>query len=162
MLLKGSELLVNNIILGLVVPWLFGIYLLRKTPIVILTIVPIASLVALLINTFGFFLNLWSFKPLISSEESLSALPLDLGLYPIIACFMIQWMRKRRLHHLVILGTATLFTTLLEYAALLLERAHYDNGWNIGWTFVSYLVAYVTVYIYYRLLMKKHYLLDSQ
>jgi len=150
-----------NIVIGFVVPWLLAIYLMRKSSIIILITLPITSLVAILSNTFGFQLKFWTFTPLIQGEESISALPLDLGLYPVIACYMVYWIRNSQTNHLVILFVTILFTTLLEYIALLIGKTSYSNGWNIYWTFVSYLVAYVIVYVYYRILAIKHRFIDT-
>lgn len=148
--------LFGNIVIGFVVPWILAIYLMRKASIVIIITLPIASLVAILSNTFGFQLKFWSFTPLIHGEESISALPLDLGLYPVIACYMVHWIRISQTNHLVILFVTILFTTILEYVALLIGKTSYSNGWNIYWTFVSYLIAYGIVYLYYRILAKNY------
>ncbi|MCR8656526.1 CBO0543 family protein [Paenibacillus endoradicis] len=146
----------SNIIIGFLIPWIFGLYLIRKAPVVILITLPIASLVALLINIFGFHLNFWSFTPFISGEESMSVLPMDLGLYPVISCYMIHWIRISQINHVVILFVVITFTTFLEYLTLLMGKASYSNSWNIYWTFISYLLAYGIVYVYYRILYKQH------
>lgn len=143
-----------NIMGGFIIPWLLGLIILKKKTGVIVTIVPIASLIAMVFNELGFYFKFWSFGPVTPSDESLSALPLDLGIYPVMACLMIFWIRTKRIRHVVSIGVITIATTLLEYAALLMGRVHYGNGWNAFYTFISYLAAYVIVYFYDRLLRK--------
>ena len=48
----------------------------------------------------------------------------------------------------------TLVTTLGEYILVCLEKIVYRNEWNIIWTGVSYLLAYSTLYVYYKLARK--------
>jgi len=35
-----------------------------------------------------------------------------------------------------------------------IEEIIYKNGWNIAWTFLSYLFAYGVVYLYYKISYK--------
>ncbi|WP_435920869.1 CBO0543 family protein [Paenibacillus sp. DYY-L-2] len=145
-----------NAIAGFIIPWLFGLYLFKKSPIIILITMPIASLVTLIINELGFYFKFWSFNPSTPTDESVSALPLDLGIYPVLACFMVFWIRKTRISHMVGVIVTTMVTTLLEYSGYLADKVRYGNGWNIFYTFLSYLVAYIIVYVYYRMIVKMH------
>lgn len=145
-----------NTVAGFIIPWLFGLYLFKKSPIIILITMPIASLVALIINELGFYFKFWSFSPVHPTDESVSALPLDLGIYPVLACFMVFWFRKTRISHMISVLVTTIVTTLLEYIGFISGKVHYGNGWNIFYTFLSYLIAYVIVYIYYRMIVKMH------
>jgi hypothetical protein len=141
-----------NIIFGFIIPWLVALYLVRKSPKTLLLIYPISGLLSMAINSLGFQMRFWDFTPLIPNDESVSALPLDLGLYPIIACFMIRTIMLHRNKTALILFLFVLFTTLLEYMGLLIGKVSYGNGWNIGFTFLSYLLALGCVYIYFRIL----------
>ncbi|OBZ10310.1 CBO0543 family protein [Bacillus sp. FJAT-26390] len=141
-----------NIIFGFIIPWLVALYLVRKSPKTLLLIYPVGALVSMAINSLGFQMRFWDFTPLIPNDESVSALPLDLGLYPIIACFMIWTIMLHRNKTALILFLFVLFTTLLEYVGLLIGKVTYGNGWNIGFTFLSYLLALGFVYIYFRIL----------
>jgi hypothetical protein len=141
-----------NIVVGFVIPWIFGIMLHRKAPIVIYLIVPVAATVSALINDVGYHLGFWDFTPKIDNDETLSALPLDLGLYPVMASFMIYWIVRSKRRPWLKIACISLFNTVLEFIALMLGKAEYGNGWNIGWTFVSYAVALILVYLYYKLL----------
>jgi len=48
----------------------------------------------------------------------------------------------------------SILTTATEGAALILDKVHYENGWNILWTFLSYLTPYSICYCYYLKLKK--------
>ncbi|BFT73717.1 CBO0543 family protein [Paenibacillus sp. P36] len=146
-----------NIIAGFVIPWVFGIYLYRKSRTIVLLIFPITVVISGLINDTGYYLEFWDFTPLIENDETLSALPLDIGLYPVMAGYLIYWIRKNNRHTLLKIGCFCLATTALEYLAFIFGKVEYSNHWNIGWTFVSYLLAYSLVYLYYRLLVRYGY-----
>lgn len=147
-----------NIIVGFLIPWVFGIYLYRKSRIIVFLISPITVTIAGLINDIGYHLDFWDFTPLIENDETLSALPLDLGLYPVMAGYMIYWIRANNRHALLKIGCFCLATTALEYLAFIFGKVEYSNHWTIGWTFVSYMLAYGLVYLYYRLLIRYGYL----
>lgn len=143
-----------NIVFGFVIPWIAGILLWRKSPVTIYLIGPIASIVAALFNDLGYHLNFWDFTPKIENDETLSALPLDLGLYPVMACLMIYWIFRTKRQAWLKLTLFALFNTALEFVGLHFGKVEYKNGWNIGWTFVSYFLALLLVYFYYKLLSK--------
>jgi len=48
----------------------------------------------------------------------------------------------------------TVITTFAEYLGLIFGLVTYDNGWNIVWTFLSYMPPYLTGYCYYYQLKK--------
>lgn len=145
--------MLNNIIFGFIIPWLAALPLIRKSPKTMLLIFPIGAVASLVINSFGFQLGFWDFTPLIPNDESVSALPLDIGLYPILASYMIWIILFQRDKSLLILFLFVFVTTLLEFGALLIGKVTYGNGWNIGFTFLSYLLAYGIVYLYNKLLL---------
>jgi len=143
-----------NTVLGFLVPWSFGIYLYTKAPKVVLLISPIAVIISMIINDIGFHLKFWDFTPHIPDDDTISALPLDLGLYPVLSSWMIFWIRRTSLHWTVIALIVSLFTTGLEFFGLFIGKVSYGNGWNIGYTAVSYTIAYIGVYGYYMILLK--------
>lgn len=143
-----------NIVIGFIIPWIFGILLIRKSPIVIYLIYPIAAIVSAFFNDIGYHLGFWDFTPKIDHDETLSALPLDLGLYPITGSYMIYWIIRSNRRPWLKIACVSLFNTVLEYIAFLTGKAEYGNGWNIGWTFLSYLLALVLIFLYYKLLDK--------
>ncbi|MCA0756348.1 hypothetical protein KP806_14940 [Paenibacillus sp. N4] len=142
-----------NIICGFIVPWLFGgIYLARKSPLVLLLIFPAGSIISSLINALGFHLKFWDFTPLIPNDESISALPLDIGMYPLLACFMIRTIIQKRKKTALVFFLFVFSTTVLEYIGTIIGKVSYGHGWNVGFTFLSYCVGFGTVFLYFKLL----------
>jgi hypothetical protein len=141
--------LLGNIVFGFIIPWVLGIWLYKKHPMIVILIVPIGISAAFLINEPGFN-YFWEIKPKYKNV-SLSAQPLNFGLYPILASFMIYFIEKGMKPFITILGF-TLFITGLEWIALIQNKVKYLNGWNIGWTFCIYLLAFLIIYGYYIIL----------
>ncbi|PAK43356.1 hypothetical protein [Priestia megaterium] len=159
-LLKGNlserrrEKILVNIIMGFIVPWIFGFMLYKKEPIIVLLIAPIGMTVAFILNDWGsnYF---WQFKPTFR-DLSLSALPLNIGFYPVLSSFLVYFKIKKKTNTIILLLCFTLFTTGFEGIGLVLGKVEYFNGWNILGTFISYLIAYFIIYGYYRSLVKLH------
>ncbi|MCF8566990.1 hypothetical protein LLE49_19910 [Alicyclobacillus tolerans] len=117
--------MVLNIVCGLFLPWILGVYLYHKHPLTVLTVAPFASVVSFVINTFGFALEFWSLNPPMRIE-TLSALPLDIGLYPVLGCwYIILVHRYKRFAFLTV--TFALGTTLLEGLGVALGHASYGK-----------------------------------
>lgn len=142
-----------NIIFGFILPWLFGgIYLARKNPLVLLLLFPAGAMISSLINALGFHLKFWDFTPLIPEDESISALPLDLGLYPLLGCFLIRTIITHRHKTALIFFLFVFSTTVVEYIGTLVGKVGYGHGWNIGFTFLSYCLGFGFVLLYFKLL----------
>lgn len=52
-----------NIIIGFIIPWIFGIWLYKRNPKVVLLIAPIGIAIAFLINEWGID-YFWQFEPI--------------------------------------------------------------------------------------------------
>lgn len=141
-----------NLTLGLAVPWLFGIFILIKDRKIILTIFPVMSVISLIIVILGHYSGYWILEP--NSKGIIAAIPYCLGLYPINACLLIYFIRRKKLHPYILIFIAAIITTIEEALGLLIDKVHYGNGWNIFWTFISYLLPYILNYLYYILLEK--------
>ncbi|MDF2714992.1 MAG: hypothetical protein K0R28_1917 [Paenibacillus sp.] len=137
-----------NITLGFIIPWLFGIYLLKNDMETILSISPFASLAAFAFNEIGLHIQWWEHVP--THWGPLSTFPSNVGIFPVTACFMIHFIKRNRKKHFVIIALFTIFLTALEGLLLVFDRVTYYNGWNIGWTFSSYLITNYLVYIYFK------------
>jgi hypothetical protein len=147
--------MVFNIVVGFVVPWILGGYLFKKDAQIVLIVSPFASVVAFTVNELGFYMNFWHLQPYFD-EEGVSALPYNLGLYPVLSCWFIYFIRRKIIKPVSQIMIFTLITTLLEGIMLLMGKAEYENGWHIYWTFMSYLLLYIPVYWYYIYLKKAH------
>ncbi len=69
--------------MGFIVPWIFGFILYKKESTIVLLIAPIGMTVAFILNEWGtnYF---WQFEPTFRNR-SLSALPLNMDFYPVLA-----------------------------------------------------------------------------
>jgi hypothetical protein len=148
--LKNTELIHKmfyNIIFGFILPWVLTLFLIRKQPVLFIIISPVTALISISIETVGFYFDFWNFKPLIEKNQTISVLPLDMGLFAVLGSLFIYTLSKRSalLHPIYIILLFSLFTTFLEYIAFHFKLVTYGNGWNIGWTFISYSIAYLCV-----------------
>ncbi|OME78670.1 hypothetical protein BK120_23310 [Paenibacillus sp. FSL A5-0031] len=136
-----------NIIFGFIIPWVLASSMVRKQPILFIVISPVTAIISITINTIGIYFGFWNFKPTFKRIETISDLPMDLGLYAVLGSLLIYTLSKRtfRLHPFIIFLIFCLLTTILEYTALLFGFVAYGNGWNIGWTFISYIIGYLCV-----------------
>ena len=145
--------MVLNIVLGFIIPWVFGIILYLKDKKILLVIAPFMAVWAYAVNETLFHLNFNRFAPL-NIHDDLTTMSINLGLYPILGCYLIYYIRTKKTSPYVLIMIFTLMTTIAEYLGLKFGMVTYDNGWNIGWTFLSYIPPYLTGYWYYYQLKK--------
>ncbi|MNB76956.1 hypothetical protein D3C75_236300 [compost metagenome] len=131
------------ILAAFILPWCICIYFLKKKPLLFVIYIPIVTSIAMLMNIIGFHYDFWKIEP-----YDIAALPFDFGIYPVLGCFMINSINSKKHTIFIILFFYSLSTTLMEYGAFCIGIVEYGNGWNIGWTFVSYIVAYTGVIMY--------------
>lgn len=144
--------MIINVFFGFIIPWLIALHLARKSPKILLLFSPVGAAISFVINAFGFQLKFWDFTPLIPDDQNVSALPLNVGLYAVLGSYMIWMIHLHRKRTVLILFLFVLCTTILEYIGILVGKVSYGNGWNIGYTSLSYLLAFSCVYIYFRFL----------
>ncbi|MGP0585207.1 CBO0543 family protein [Paenibacillus timonensis] len=137
---------VNSLLLFFI-PWIFGAYLLKSHKELLISFGPISSLIAFIFNELGTHFGWWSFRP--EGFEFISIFISNIGIYLVVPCLMIHFIRKNKLSHSRAVILFSLFLTLLEFIMLKMERIHYDQGWNIGWTLVSYLLSNTFIAVYF-------------
>lgn len=142
-----------NVILGWIIPWCIGSYFLSRDRAVFLHIAPIASVIAFVFNEVGYQMQWWSVTP--TGWGVLSILPYNLGVFPVIPCLLIYTVRRSSWSPLLLLLLFTLCKTLLEFCVVLIGIVNYHHGWNVGWTFVSYLLACSMCYGWYQVIRGK-------
>jgi hypothetical protein len=141
-----------NIIIGFIIPWLFASFIYFRDRKILFIIAPFASVLSYAINSTAMFLGLWKLYPFEFGKDS--TIPFDLGLYPVLASYLIYLANKSRINNWAVITIITTFTTLLEWLGLLLGRVVYGNGWNLAFTFFSYLIPYLLIYWFYLGLKK--------
>ena len=138
-----------NTILAFMIPWIVTIlHLVKKDKWLIPVIGPFFSMITFIINEFGVYLGFWEVVTSVR-PKTLAMLPFNVGVYPILACYLIYFVKKYHHPHAVIL-LMTLFTTCLEMIFVLIGKVQYGHGWNSLYTFLSYLIPYILVYLYYQ------------
>jgi len=137
-----------HLVLVFLLPWIVGIcHLYKKDKQVIPIIGPAFSILAFTINEFGFYFGFWEVFPF-PEQRTLSALLFNFGVYPVLASYLIYFIKKYK-HPFLFVFLMTLVTTLLESIYVYYGMVNYGNGWNAFYTFFSYLVPYVLIYLYY-------------
>lgn len=140
--------MILNIVLGFIIPWIFGVILYFKDKKIVLIIAPFSSILAYTVNEFCFHLNFWRLAPL-NINDDYTSLSVNLGLYSILGCYLIYYISRKHINSYLMILIFTIVTTILEYLGILFNLVSYGNGWNIGWTFLSYLIPYLLIYWYY-------------
>ncbi len=147
-------ILIFHIVVGLIVPLLFAIWLYKKERKIVIIIFPLAIVVSLLFNIVGFYMGWWLVHPILKIN-CVTALAYDLGMYPVLGSFLILAIKKLFGFRFLLILIFSFATTFFEWIAVLLEIVEYGQGWNIFWTFISYFVAYFLVYLYYLCVLNK-------
>ncbi|MCG7381319.1 hypothetical protein [Paenibacillus sp. ACRRY] len=151
--------MLGNIILGFMIPVLIGGWILRRHPKILIIFYPLGVAASACVNSVGFNF-FWNILPN-SNNQSYTALPMDLGIYPISGCLMMfAILNKGTKPWLAIVITAVVLT-LIEWLAKEMGRVVYFNGWNIYWTALSYLLPLVLAYGY-GLLFRKQFIQSEQ
>ncbi|WP_425352572.1 CBO0543 family protein [Alteribacter populi] len=94
----------------------------------------------------------WRSRPSYKTEL-ISSLPVDLGAYPVSAGYFTYYLQRNKRPSLLIV-LFSLLMTLFELSFVGAGRVKYRNGWNIYWTFASYVLAYFLGFCYYKKLKK--------
>ena len=145
--------MVLNIILFIVIPWIFGVILYFLDKKTLLIIAPFFSMVAYLVNEFGYDLNYWRLLP-INIDDDITSLSTIVGLYPVLAAYLIYFIRKEKVNPYLVVLLFSLLTTAAEYLGVIFHAIKYMNGWNVGWSFVCYALSYLMAFWYYKKLKK--------
>ncbi|WP_100405551.1 hypothetical protein [Bacillus solitudinis] len=142
-----------NVVFGLLLPWIVGLWLCKRETFIVLVIAPISSVLAFVINEIGVQLGYWVVFPVLR-VETLSVYPLTIGLYPVLGSLMIYSIKVYKVHPMIAVLALTTITTISEILFVIAGKAVYGNGWNSFYTFLSYFIPYSIVYFYYTFLMK--------
>lgn len=145
--------MIFNIFVGFVIPWIFGIFLYLRVPSIFLVIYPFGCVVSYLINTIGITFGFWSIIP--HSLNCFAFIPINLGIFPITGTYFTFFIHKKTYNHIFLITSFSMFSTALECVVIVLKRVVYGSGWNLFYTFISYLFAYILGYLFYNLVKRK-------
>lgn len=137
------------IIIAFILPWTIGLLHLHPRDKKLIPLGgPFGAVLSFFINELGFHFGFWEVHPF-PNPKTIAALPFNLGLFPILGCYMIFFIKKRITHPYFIVFLTALITTILELIFVLMGKVIYSNGWNIFWTYISYLIPYLFAYWFY-------------
>lgn len=140
-------------ILFLVIPWIIALlHLNPKDKKLIPLMGPIASTFTFFINDLWFYFDFGEVYPF-SEQKTVPALPFNLGLYPVLGCYLIFFIRKSQRPYFTIF-LISLCVTMAEYMFLSNGGVTYRNGWNILWTWIAYFASFFFGYCFYLYLKK--------
>ena len=141
--------MILNITLGFIIPWIFGVRLYFKEKKAILIVVPFMSMCAYFLSEILFHLKLFALAPLQITDDY-TTMSLNVGLYPLLAAYLIYFINLNKLPRYMLFIIFAFVPTMAEYLGLVFKIVTYDNGWNLGWTFLSYIIYYLIGYWYYN------------
>ncbi|MCA0970667.1 hypothetical protein LCM20_08715 [Halobacillus litoralis] len=142
-----------NFIIGFIIPWSIAILLCRRVPMLFLTVAPVMSFISITCNQIGMAAGFWTLNPQ-TDLLIFNSINIDMGFNPatgLIFTYMIYFLKWKR--WIVYLGFI-IFLNGAEMTALFFEKVEYSQGWNISYTFLTYVVGLLFVDLYFTLLKK--------
>lgn len=143
-----------NVLLGLLIPWVILIYFYKKSPLLVILMYPLGVTISFVANDWGFLL-FWEVEP-VYNNPSLSAIPISVGYFPLITALFAYIREKKAIDTWKLILLFSILTTFIELLVLWSGKIHYYNGWNILWTYFTYLAGFVVVNVYIKVLKKHH------
>lgn len=143
-----------NFIFAFLIPWILGAWLYTKNDRIVLTITPAFSAFSFLVNHLGVQGGYWDITPILD-DKSFSGLFYDIGIYPVHATLLAYLIHRKKQKPFILIVLFAAGMTLLEAFGYYFGRVIYGNGWNFGWSFVSYLIPLWFTYFYYVFLKRK-------
>jgi len=140
-----------NILIGFILPWIAGAYVIKRDAKFVLIVSIIASLLSFIFNDIGYYMDWWYVTPI--KYDNLSFIPFNLGIFSVIAVFMVFLIKRydKVWFYIVIFSVGK---TILEGVLVFCGKVVYGNGWNLGYTFISYFAACTIGYFVYKLISK--------
>ncbi|MFC3040522.1 hypothetical protein ACFOGI_09720 [Virgibacillus xinjiangensis] len=141
--------MIVHTLIGFILPWFAAVWLLKMDSILLKIMVLFVMIESLFVNVIGLQLGFWLLLPL-EAIPILSQMPYILGAYPITAAYMVYFIQSsdKPVAGLVLFS---LLITGLEFILLSVDWLVYGNGWNIIFTFFSYLVPNALAYQFYKI-----------
>lgn len=136
-----------NFVIGFFIPWILGLFIFFKYRTLLLSAAPIGSIASFVVNSWGYYNNYWKVYPF--ELSNFSSVPFELGFFPILTVCSILLIQFHRSHIYLVLVFLSGVTTILEWLGMLIGRIVYSNGWNIIFTYISYLATSILSYWFY-------------
>lgn len=143
-----------NILLGIVLPWIVAVFVVRKAERYIVAVMsPFATTLGYTLNTLWTHQGFGYMLPKFPENWTLAGLPCELGMFPVtVSLFIIMY---RRTHKLFLLLTLfPLVNTSCEGLGLILGKLVYLNGWNLFETYIEYVAGFAANLLYWQLISR--------
>lgn len=141
-----------NFLFFFTLPWVLGIYLLKKDKISVFIGAPISITLTTLINEVIYRLRWYQFTPL--SEKNFAFFPANMGYFPIIGSLHTYIIRRYNINPYLLTLIMSSLETFFEFIALKHGKIIYKNGWTLLHTAITYYCAHLAVYFYYTYVIK--------
>lgn len=135
-----------NWLIGFFLPLMLGFKLILQERKLFFAFYPMVAAIACASDDLGFE-YFWHFYPNFD-ESSYSSLPFNLGIFPIVTCAMLHFIYNKNIKTWLAILASTVLLTSSEWILKMLGMVTYFNGWNIGYTFLSYLLPSLAAYFY--------------
>ncbi|TDL31743.1 hypothetical protein E2R51_10970 [Jeotgalibacillus sp. S-D1] len=137
-----------NITLGFILPWITGIFLYRRVPLLFYTIVPFTALIAVACNQLGVQHGLWHLHPH-TTVPIYNSLLIDLGYYPITAAWFTYLLYFTTFKRWQAYSLFFLLLNGFELLAILANKVSYHDKWSIIYSLVIYGIGLFAIDFYY-------------
>jgi hypothetical protein len=142
------------IFLSFILPWIVGINIYLKDKKIIMIIAPFAAMLSFILNTPGIDYGFFYPSPVNNIKlHTLAILP-SIGFFSILSClfvFTIRYTKISPLYSSFIFAIIGCAADLVYIGAGFLK---YNNGWNILFSFLGFLISFSIIYLYYLALKK--------
>ncbi|QHE50740.1 hypothetical protein [Pontibacillus sp. HMF3514] len=144
--------MLTNVIIGMLIPWIFCIFLFIKASKIVILMFPLGISIAFMANDWGYNL-FWVVTPT-HENPSLSAMPFSIGYFPLLTCAFTYIKIRYNVGSIFLIVLFTITTTSFEFFAVSIGKVNYYGGWNIGFTFLIYLAGFIVCALYMKVLYR--------
>lgn len=137
-----------------VIPWIIGILIYLRDHKTILTIAPFSSMLSFILNIPGVDYGLFYPAQILNIKPQTLSILANFGSLCILPCMFIYSVRHLRIKPVYLVVIYSAIGTVFDLLLIALRILIYDNGWNIFFSFITFLISLYIVYLYYLWLKK--------
>jgi len=142
------------IFLSFILPWVIGINIYLKDKKIILIIAPFCAMLSFLLNTPGVDYHLFYPAPISTIKAHTLAILPSIGLFCILSCLFVFSIRHSKIKPIYLNIIYSIIGCLADLMFITTGFLKYDNGWNMLFSLLGFLVSFNIIYIYYIVLRK--------
>ncbi len=149
----GVSIIFFNFIVGFIIPWSIAILMCRRVPILFFTVVPFISFISITCNQIGMALGFWTLYPQ-TDLLIFNSINIDLGFNPASALIFTYMIYFRKWKRWIVYLVFILLLNGAEMTALFFDKVAYGHGWNMAFTFITYVIGLIFLDFYFTLFKK--------